>query len=153
MTGVTSQLRSWPLVAAGVLAAATGCGGSKGLVAVEGRVSFAGKQPPASGYLYFVPRAMSVNKRQDRSGSLPGTAIFLHDGKYQAGTFTPGDGLRPGTYEVRIECSTPDTRGKPSAADSHTASAPTLVPAGFVSPDLLVPPTLNRPLRFDIDVR
>lgn len=152
MTGVMIHLRAWPLCAAAMLALATGCGSSKGLVPVEGRVTFAGKQPPASGYLYFVPREMSVNERQDRSGSLPGTALFLLDGKYRAGTFTPGDGLRSGTYEVRVECAMADTRGKPSPKDSHAVSAPALVPSGFVPPDLVVPLTGSRPLRFDIDV-
>lgn len=146
MTGVKSQLHFWPLVAAAVFAASTGCGGSKGLVPVEGRVSFAGKQPSASGYLYFVPREMSVNERQDRVGSLPGTALFLQDGLFRAGTFTPGDGLRPGTYEVRLECSA-------ATSTPHNTRPSSLVPSDFTLPDLVVPASGQRPVRFDLDVR
>ena len=146
MTGVKSQLRYLPLVAAAVLAAPTGCGRSKGLVPVEGRVSFAGKQPPTSGYLYFVPREMSVNERQDRVGSLPGTALFLQDGLFRAGTFTPGDGLRPGTYEVRLECSA-------ATSTAHHARPSSLVPSNFTPPDLVVPDSGPRPVRYNLDVR
>lgn len=151
MSDVTSQLRSWPLVAATVLAAAAGCGSSKGLVPVEGRVTFAGKQPPASGYLYFVPREMSVNERQDKTGALPGSALFNDDGAYWAGTFKPGDGLRPGTYEVRVECSSRGGDKRPSD-DSHSAPALSLVPSSFMAPDLVVPPSGSPTVRFDIDV-
>lgn len=146
MTGVMIPLRSWPLVAAAVLAAAAGCGSSKGLVPVEGRVTFAGKQPPTSGYLYFVPREMSVNERQDREGSLPGTALFLQDGLFRAGTFTPGDGLRPGRYEVRLDCSA-------ATSTAHDARGPSLVPSDFTPPDLVVPSTGAKPVRYDLDVR
>jgi hypothetical protein len=85
------------------LCVATGCG-SKGLVPVEGRVSFGGKSPPGPGYLFFVPREMSRNRKPDRTGPLSGTALCMQDGVFRATTFTDGDGLRPGTYEVRVEC-------------------------------------------------
>jgi hypothetical protein len=146
MTGVMIHLRAWPLCAAAMLAVATGCGSSKGLVPVEGRVTFSGKQPPASGYLYFVPREMSVNERQDRSGSLPGTALFLLDGKYRAGTFTPGDGLRPGTYEVRLACSA-------APRTAHDSRPSSLAPSDFTPPDLVVPATGPRPVHYGLDVR
>ncbi len=145
MIGDRNQLRSGPLVAVVVLAAAAGCGGSKGLVPVEGRVTFSGKQPPAAGYLYFVPREMSVNDRQDRVGSQPGTALFLQDGRFRAGTFTPGDGLRPGTYEVRLECSV-------ATSKPHDLRPQSLVPLAFRPPDLVVPSTGRRPVRYDVDV-
>lgn len=146
MTRFKDKLLSWPLFAAALLAAATGCGGSKGLVPVEGRVTFSGEQPPASGYLYFVPREMSVNQLQDRIGSRPGTAIFLQDGTFRAGTFTPDDGLRPGTYEVRLECSV-------ATSDDHDGGGRSLVPRDFTPPDLVVPSTGSRPVRYDVDVR
>jgi len=146
MTGVMNAPGLRAIVAAVALAAAVGCGNSKGLVPVEGRVTFFGNQPPAAGYLYFVPREMSVNERHDRVGSRAGTALFLQDGMFRAGTFTPGDGLRPGTYEVRLECSA--TTGK-----EHDVRPSSLVPRGFRPPDLVIPATGPRPVRYDLDVR
>jgi hypothetical protein len=142
----------WAIVAAVALAAAAGCGNSKGLVPVEGRVTFSGKKPSASGYLYFVPREMSVNERRDRAGSLPGTALFLMDGGFRAGTFTPGDGLRPGTYEVRIECAATAADNADRKA-AHYAASPTLVPAGVRPPDLVVPSTGGHRVVYDLDVK
>jgi hypothetical protein len=145
----------WIMTAVFVLGAASGCD-SKGLRPVEGRVTFGGASPPGPGYLSFVPREMSLNQRQDRTGSLPGTALFMRDGRFKATTFTAGDGLRPGTYEVRIECSaTPaaplDTA--PLAGTLHDVEGADLVPQGFVPPDLVVPPSGRRPVRYDLDVR
>lgn len=142
----------WAIVAAVALAAAAGCGNSKGLVPVEGRVTFSGKQPSASGYLYFVPREMSVNERQDRIGPRLGTAIFLQDGTFRAGTFMPGDGLRPGTYEVRIECAATAADNADRKA-THDAASPTLVPAGFTPPDLFVSSTGGHRVVYDLDVK
>lgn len=146
MNSFKNQLRSWPLFAAAVLAATTGCGGAKGLVPVEGRVTFSGKEPPACGYLYFVPREMSVNERHDRVGSLPGTALFLQDGLFRAGTFTPGDGLRPGSYEVRLDCSA-------APRTAHDSRPSSLAPSDFTPPDLVVPATGPRPVHYGLDVR
>lgn len=128
----------------------TGCG-SKGLVPVEGQVRFAGGDPPAAGYLFFVPREMSTNQRSDRDGPLPGTAIFRGDGRFRATTFHDGDGLRPGTYEVRIECST--AAPQPPTAKTHDAPGRSSVPAAFHPPDLVVPAAGPRPVRYDLDVR
>lgn len=152
MTNLMHPRRLWAIVAAAAVAATAGCGNSKGLVPVEGRVTFAGKRPAGPGYLYFVPRELSINLRQDRAGSLPGTALFLADGGFRAGTFSPGDGLRPGTYEVRIECSaaaTDDAHHEPT----HDAAGQTLVPAGFSPPDLIVPPTGSNRVVYDLDIK
>lgn len=146
MNSFKNQLRSWLVFAAAVVGSAIGCGQSKGLVPVEGRVTFSGKQPPASGYLYFVPREISVDERQDRVGPLPGAALFLQDGLFRAGTFTPGDGLRPGIYEVRLDCS-----ATPSIA--HDALSASLVPRDFTPPDLVVPAKGPRPVRYGLNVR
>jgi len=138
------------LVIAAALCGAAGCG-SKGLVPVEGRVTFGGKSPPGPGYLFFVPREMSTNLKQDATGSLPGTALFLQDGAFKATTFTDGDGLRPGTYEVRVECSA--AASKPVDVKTHDAVPRDLVPAAFRPADLVVPPSGPRPVRYDLDVR
>lgn len=152
MTSPRPTGSSWPFVAA-LLAAlgAAGCG-SKGLVPVEGRVTFAGATPPARGHLFFVPREMSVDRKRDREGSLPGTALCAADGTFKASTFAEGDGLRPGTYEVRLECAA----GPPAAkldVSTHDAPVKTAVPSGFAPPDLVVPPSGPRPVRYDLDVR
>jgi hypothetical protein len=138
------------LTVAAALVGATGCG-SKGLVPVEGRVRFGGKSPPGPGYLFFVPREMSKNLKQDRTGALPGTALFMRDGGFRATTFTDGDGLRPGAYEVRVECSAAPT--KPVDLTTHDAAARDLVPQAFQPPDLVVPASGPRPVRYDLDVR
>lgn len=142
----------WPPLAAALLAVSlAGCGGSKGLVPVEGRVTFGGSDPPGAGYLFFVPREMSTNRKKDTAGSLPGTALFKADGSFRATTFVDGDGLRAGSYEVRIECAAAPS--KPLDAKSHDLPAKELVPAGFQPPDLVVPPSGPRPVRYDLDVR
>jgi hypothetical protein len=151
MTGIMNLPHAWAIVAAAALAATAGCGNSKGLVPVEGRVTFARKQPAGPGYLYFVPRELSTNLRQDREGPLPGTALFLADGRYRAGTFMAGDGLRPGSYEVRIVCAMKST-GTVDPATAHNTVESDLVPTGFTPPDLSVPATGARPVVYDLDV-
>jgi len=132
------------------LATFTSCN-SKGLVPVEGRVTFAGKAPQAVGYLDFVPREMSTDKLKDLTGPLPATGQFGTDGTFRGTTFNDGDGVRPGTYEVRIEC-----EGRPPAnlspEQSHDAPRPSLVPKGTKPPDLVVPASGPRPVRYDIDL-
>lgn len=127
-----------------------GCSNSKGLVPVEGRVRFSGGQPPVAGMLFFVPREMSTNLARDRTGPLPGTGLFLTDGSFQAGTFVLGDGLRPGTYEVRIECAAEEAA---TGVDPHHAPRQSYVPEAFRPPDLVVPASGPRPVRYDLDVR
>jgi hypothetical protein len=139
------------LIASLVLGASlTGCN-SKGLVPVEGRVTFVGKDPQTVGYLYFVPREMSTDKLQDRTGPLTGTAQFGLNGFFRGTTFRDGDGLRPGTYEVRLQC-----EGRPaghlSPEQAHDAPRRSLVPRGFAAPDLVVPTSGPRPVRYDLDV-
>lgn len=146
--------RPWPLlVMAGLLVASTagGCG-TKGLVPVEGRVTFGGEAPPAHGYLYFVPRDMSKDLKRDDAGPLPGTALFAADGSFRASTFQEGDGLRPGAYEVRVECSaTPPPRELD--VKTHDAPVKSAVPTGFMPPALVVPASGPKPVRYDVDVR
>jgi hypothetical protein len=119
---------------------------------VEGRVTFAGKQPSAIGYLYFVPRDMPIDKLENRTGPLLASGRFDTDGSYRGTTFTDGDGVRPGTYEVRIEC-----EGRPagnlSADEAHNAPVKSLVPRRFSPPDLVVPASGPRPVRYDLDVK
>jgi hypothetical protein len=143
--------RSWWFVSAAlVILVLVGCN-SKGLVPVEGRITFAAGNPPATGYIYFLPREMSINKRSDPTGPLPATARFETDGNFRGTTFSDGDGIRPGTYEVRIDCSAPPA--KVSAEAGHAASGKSLIPKGFQPPDLVVPSSGPRPVRYDLDVK
>ena len=127
-----------------LLAVAAGCD-SRGLVPVEGRITFAGQQPPASGYVFFVP--VEAPAKGDGQGPRSGTALFMPDGAFTVTTFKDGDGLRPGTYEARVQCARPKPAGM---AEGDGGSA---VPAGFKPPEVTVPASGSRPFRVEIDVR
>lgn len=120
-----------------------GCGPSRGVVPVEGRITFAGGPPPAPGYIYFTP----VDMQADETGSepRPATAIFMADGEFRATTFRDGDGLRPGAYEARVECNA-------VVGGSH-GSARSAVPEGFAPPTIDVPASGPSPVRIAIDVK
>lgn len=152
MTFGPHRSTAWIVIATTVAATAAGGCGSKGLVPVSGRVTFAGESPPGPGCIYFVPRAMTTNLKRDRSGPLPGSGLLAADGSFRAATFTEGDGLRPGTYEVRLECT---TGRAPSQLDAKTHDAPvgTAVPVAFTATDLVVPASGSGSVRYDVDVR
>jgi hypothetical protein len=90
-----------------VAMAVLGCSGS----AVE-KVKLVGVVRPTSGRLAtggsiaFVPLAAAAGKPLR-----PGWAVFSRDGRFQAGSHRAGDGLVPGRYAVRIECSELQTPG------------------------------------------
>lgn len=130
-------------VAVGVLLTA-GCDASRGVIPVEGRISFAGRPPPAPGYVYFVPLDGKAGGPDDDIRPRAGTAIFTPDGAFAVTTFTQHDGLRPGRYEARVECSLP--------AEAHSA-AKTAVPPSFKPPEVTVSAEGPRPARVEIDVR
>jgi hypothetical protein len=128
--------------AAVLLAAAAGCDSSRGVVPVAGTIRFAGRAPPASGYVYFVPLDPSAAESDDAPRS--GTALFTKDGSFGVSTFREGDGLRPGRYEARVDCSLP--------AEAHAASK-SAVPASFKPPEVTIPGDGPRPVVVEIDVR
>jgi hypothetical protein len=77
-----------------------GCGsGNPRTVPIAGKITFAGKAPPAATKLTFVCL-------QPESGSVQysGSADVNPDGSFSVTTFKPGDGLVPGKYQVNIEC-------------------------------------------------
>jgi len=125
-----------------VLLAACGCDGSRGVVPVEGRITFGGNQPPAPGYLYFTPQDMQEG--ETGSEPRPATAIFMHEGLFRPTTFTAGDGLRPGVYDVRVECH--------AAAEGGHGPGRSAVPANYEPPPLTVPADGPRPVSVTIDV-
>lgn len=89
----------------------SGCGSNElKLVPVSGKVTLDGGAMPGPGTVYFNPESASP------SGALrPATAEFDADGNYTAKSFTPGDGLLPGKYVIRVDCwkQAPNMESKP----------------------------------------
>jgi hypothetical protein len=128
------------------LVLAAGCGNPRGTVPVEGRVTFGGQPPPNSGFVYFVPSGGEPSA----AGRRPGTGLFAKDGAFKATSFEDGDGLIPGTYEVRVTCEMPVVS---SAKGSHSSVPKSVVPEAFKPADVTVPSDGPRPFRVEIDVR
>lgn len=125
----------WSALAVTTLAM-TGCGPNLGLVPVTGRVTFAGKLPPADCSLIFTP-ADSASKLR------PGVAICDSSGYFQAGSYKLGDGLLPGRYRPRLRC-------VDFANATETTPPVDHVPEGFELPVFEVP---SQGLEIDFDVR
>ena len=125
--------------------AAGGCGGGRPQpVPVSGKVTVAGKAPPAGGAVWFTPEEAASGFPMR-----PGIGDFAADGAYQAKTFAPGDGLLPGRYKLRIDCwkTPPNMEGKPKQS---------YLPAKYLNPqqsglELNVQPGAD-PITFDIDI-
>lgn len=134
----------------GLVAVACGCSRRPyGTVPIRGRVTFGGKPPPARCEVYFVP----VDTGRTSEAALtprPGVGYVDSAGTFEVTSFQPGDGLLPGTYEVRIECwrTTPQVdHGQPGEVTGTS-----FIPAGFAVPPLVVPSAGVASLRCDIDV-
>jgi len=148
MSVANHRFRRSPLGALCVgLCVVAGCGDSHGLVSVRGRVTFGGGDPPVPGVLYFVPDGPPATGADTRTTPRAGSASFGTDGRFRAMTFRDGDGLRPGTYEVRVECKT-----APPNADRNPRGWRDHVPAGFVAPALEVPAKGGKGVIYDLDV-
>lgn len=89
---------------------AAGCGGSgMPTTKVQGAVTFEGGPPPKPGDISF-----SLVEGTGAAGLpyRPGSGSFGTDGRFEVTSFEKGDGLLPGTYEVRITClSAPPSQG------------------------------------------
>lgn len=82
------------------LIATAGCGSHEvTTVPVEGRITLAGGDWPATGLITFAPKEPAAGYPR-RAGQ----AIFQPNGSFRATTFSTGDGLIPGTYSVNIRC-------------------------------------------------
>jgi hypothetical protein len=127
---------------------ASGCsGGRRGveLVRVSGRLTCDGGPTPAAGQVLFVPRHAAAPGRPLR----PGSATFAADGVFHVTSWTPGDGLVPGTYAVVIDCwQVPPTMDGP-AAKSFFAPA---YGSAKTTPLELVVPVASGPLIAAFDV-
>jgi hypothetical protein len=93
-----------------LLIVSPGCGSGKpGIVPVSGTVTLDGGPMPAEGTVWFtaVESAPGFPMR-------PAVGDFGPDGKYQAKSWEPGDGLMPGKYKVWVACyKVPPTMGGP----------------------------------------
>lgn len=128
----------------------SGCSrGSPGMVPVSGRVTFGGTNPPATVELYFAPAPV-----EDAAASVPqraGRAIASPNGTFQVSSLREGDGLLPGTYEVRLVCwrTPPNANHEGGGPDSAGVS---FLPVGFAAPSLTIEPGSRRAVRYDLDV-
>lgn len=128
--------------AAAILGAVLTCGctgGRRGveLVRVSGQLTCDKGPMPAAGQVLFVPRQAAA---ESASRPLrPGSATFAADGAFRATSWTPGDGLVPGTYAVVVDCwKVPPTMDGPAAASfiapayaaAETTPLQLVVPAG-----------------------
>ena len=89
-----------------------GCGpGYPETVGASGKVTLNGGAWPKGGLLIFSP-----TEELPDFPMRPATAQFAADGSFDsATTYEPGDGLLPGSYQVRVECweQEPNMEGKP----------------------------------------
>jgi hypothetical protein len=110
--------------------ACMGCGAEgESTIPVYGRITFDGGPCPAEGTIAFSP--ISVEEGVPRR---PGTAEFKQDGKFQATSFRPGDGLLPGTYRALISCWT----GEPSNKDPSSYERLNCVPRDYIPEEIVV---------------
>lgn len=96
-----------------------GCGDSDGLVPVTGKVTFDGAQPPAAGFVTFMPTERVAGK-----ASRPARAVFDVDGAFAATSFKEGDGILPGKYTISVTCNKGDvdySQKDPFRAASYVA--------------------------------
>jgi hypothetical protein len=82
------------------LAMLAGCGGPKGpeIVAVRGKVTYAGGAWPKEGRITFAPI-----KPAQGFPAMPGTAVFQADGSYVVASGLR-EGLVPGKYRICVSC-------------------------------------------------
>jgi hypothetical protein len=130
------SLRTLRLVLPIALLMTGGCGPNLGLVPVTGRVTFAGKSPPAECSLIFAPADAASKLR-------PGVAICDSSGYFRAGSYKLGDGLLPGRYRPRLRCID-------FANATETKPPVDHVPEGFELPVFEVP---SQGVEIDFDVR
>ncbi|HEX6960972.1 MAG TPA: hypothetical protein VF175_03840 [Lacipirellula sp.] len=120
-----------------------GCNsGHEGLIPVSGTVTFDGAAPPKSGMVQFLPL-------ETPPGGIQRTAFgqFNADGQYSATSFSPGDGLYPGKYEVRVVCNKPQSGSSKADSlqrDSHVAE-------GYEGTELVVEAGADE-ITLDLDV-
>jgi hypothetical protein len=141
-----SRLRILPSLLA-VAFVMVGCGESRNLVPVRGRVTFGSGEPPQSGVIIFLPTDMPATVKDTGHDPRPGRATFESDGRFAANTFRAADGLRPGTYDVNVICIS-----APRDETAGRAEVVNHVPASFTAPRLVVPTDTRSAVEYNIDV-
>jgi hypothetical protein len=107
-----------------------GCNDGLPTVPVTGQVTFAGSAPPASGTITFMP--IEAKEGMPRR---PGSGKFSpQESAYEITSFSPGDGLIPGRYEVNITCYT----GHPTSAKPETFVTLNAVPENWKAEELVI---------------
>jgi hypothetical protein len=96
-----------------------GCGEKRGLVPVEGHITFDGQPPPKAGRINFAP-----TKAADGYPQRPGQASFDTDGAFEVTSYQPSDGLTPGEYRVNVICVERDPSPVPGGMEAVTYVAP-----------------------------
>ena len=128
------------LVVALSLVGMTGCGNKDRpkTIPVSGTITFDGAAPEYAGALFFAPITA-----EEGYPKRPGRALFETDGKFEATSYEPGDGLVPGTYRVRVESwKKPPGMGGPGVS---------YVPKGFEAKDLIVS-MQDKSIQYDLEV-
>jgi hypothetical protein len=113
-------------------------------VSVHGTVTFDGEVCPGAGRVTFSPVEVA-----EGMPNRPAAGKFYEDGKYEAMSFRPGDGLVPGKYSVGVACFDPaKLSGAPGDDDYRKAS---LVGESFEPLELIIKAG-SGPVEFNIDV-
>lgn len=110
----------------------SGCWDSNelGLVPVSGTVTFDGGPAPTEGRVSFSPKEAAPGKPMRT-----GRGVFSTDGLFTVTSFQPGDGLIPGTYEVKVTCLSGQITESMNQAQIEKLSH---VPRGFQPPPLVI---------------
>lgn len=96
---------------------------------VSGKVLFNGGPPPKAGRISFT---LVRGTGEEGVPYRPGSAPFGTDGSFAVTTFDDGDGLMPGTYDVRIICLSGDPSSFKNFADIN------FVPASWKPEQLVI---------------
>lgn len=137
--------RAWIITLAVCVA---GCGPSRGTIPLQGRVTVRGELPRQAGRVLFTPLPPSDEAEPRVPPGRFALGAFAADGTYLASSFTEGDGILPGRYEVRVELG--DMR--PAGPDLHGFAGPAPEPVGVVASPLNVRRDGPRAIRHDIDI-
>ena len=137
--------RMWVVAAVAACVALPGCDNDPlKKVKVQGTVTFDGGPCPASGRVTLAPVEIPAGLP-----NRPAMGAFKTDGKYEAMSFRPGDGVVPGTYLVTVACyDRSKLSGSPGDAELERAS---YVSEEFEPEELVIEPG-SVSITFDIDV-
>lgn len=118
-----------------------GCGtGLPETIPVTGTVTFDGGPCPAKGELTFL-----LIEAPAGGANRPGMARFDKEGNYSAKSFSGAEGLLPGKYQVRVQC----TQGQ--ANEVTGAAVKNHVPQDFLE-ELVVPADASGPITANFDI-